>query len=178
MPGPIKEDNGRRQVTCERCNYVWWVNYQEAVEAMQGGRMWIKHRQEREGETAFLPGTWKDVAYLSGLCYNCDHGITRPSVEWETAHIAQLVKKYRAAGVDPELVADYAIEEYAAEYGRTFQPEFQAWFEDNRPGIPVDLSLLPEEFKGEEIGWENGSPRCPHVNPPVDWTQFNNLVQP
>lgn len=175
MPGPIQEDNGRRSVTCERCSTVWWVDYQEAVKGMQQGRMWIKHRQEREGETAFSPGEMKDVPYLSGLCSNCDRGIIRPSEEWESAHIAQRARHF-ARLVDPENAVSYAIEEYNDEYGRTFQPEFQAWFEAHRPAIDVDMSLLPEEYLGEEIGLENGSTRCPHVNPPVDWTQYQGVM--
>lgn len=170
-----QEDNGRRKVTCQRCSTAWWVNYSEAVKAIQTGSMWIQHRTERQGETASSKGTLEEVPYLAGLCSNCDRGIMRPPVERESARIVRRAQHF-ARLVDPENALSYAIEEYNAEYGRTFQPEFQAWFEAHRPKIDVDLSLLPEEFLAEEEGWGDGSPRCPHVNPPVEWGQFGRIV--
>jgi len=189
MPGPIQEDNGRRPVTCDRCGRVWWVGYSEAVKLMQTGQAWIAHRQERVGEVdngtlGATPGKWEAVAYLKGLCDNCHHGVIRPSVEAESHHIYERTRHMLAVGVDPENATSYAIEEYQEEYARTFMPEFHSfwqtigWAQRPTPLSEVDFSLLPPEFLGEELGLEDGSPRCPHVNPPVDWTQYNGLVNP
>lgn len=180
MPGPIQEDNGRRSVTCERCNSVWWVDYLEATKLMQQGRAWIKHRQERDGETAFLGGTLKSVPYLAGLCENCDRGIMRPSVEWESAHIAQRARHFFRL-VDPEMAISYAIEEYEAEFRRKFQPDFARWLEEfgqeqPHPFDEVDFSLLPEAFLGDEAAYVDGRKGCTlHYEPP-NWEAFNNQL--
>lgn len=175
MPGPIIiENHDRKPVTCENCGTVWWVDYQDAVTGMQAGSLWIKHRQAREGQTAFTPGSFKDEPYLSGLCANCDRGIVRPAIEVESMIIARRVNHF-ARLVDPENAASYAVEEYNEDFMRTFQPEFYSWWafggwaQTSSPLSEVDFDLLPPELLGEEIGYGDGSRMCPHVYDQPTW---------
>lgn len=176
----MAEDNGRRPITCDHCGRIWWVDYSQALKLMQTGRAWVAHRQVRKGETIAHTGKMEDEAYLKGLCSNCDRGIIRPTVEWETSHIGRRMRHMLAVGVDPENAASYAIEEYADEYARTFMPEFYAfwqtigWAQRPTPLADVDFNLLPPEFLGEESGLEDGSKFCPHVA--TDWERFNGIV--
>ncbi len=175
----IITDHDRKPVTCERCGTVWWVDYQDALAGMQSGKLWIKHRPVRKNQTAFLAGTLESEPYMAGLCFNCDKGIVRPPVEVESMLIARRVKHFEKL-VDPENAVSYAVEEYNDEFMRTFQPEFYRWYTQERPlpAAEVDFSLLPPEFLGEEDGYEDGSRKCPHVNPPIDWSEYNPLNMP